>query len=319
LSNEPAVLVEGVSKHFVWRGADVQALSDVSLEVRRGEVFALLGPNGAGKSTLLHVLLGILIPDRGEVSVLGRDVLASGPPYGCIGFASPEAKFHWALTVRDALSLYGMAYGVRGAERRRRVSELIAEFGLEDAADRKFDLLSTGEKMRAILAKALVNAPSLLILDEPTVGLDPDGAILIRREISRLNRERGLTVLLTSHYMREVEELAHRIAFMSRGRIADAGPAREVVARAMPGRTVVTVSRAPETAAGALAGMGFERKGERWVRAGPGDERLARVLKDLGDLGLGAGDFEIGQPSLEDYFLHMAARPDEGERREGRS
>jgi len=309
--SEPVVFARGVGKRFVWRGSDVQALSDVSLEVRQGEVFALLGPNGAGKTTLLNILMGILTPDSGEVRVLGQDVLARGAPCARIGYASGEIRFHWALTPLDVLDLYATAYGLGRRERRSRVEGLLAEFGLESCARRKFDLLSTGERMRTVLAKALVNEPELAILDEPTIGLDPDGAIAIRREIARMNRERGVTVLLTSHYMREVEELASRIAFMRKGRIVDTGPASEVIARAMPGRTFVAV-RADDRLAGELGRLGFERRGERHVRAVRAGEPLAELVARLAELGVGPSAVEIGGPDLEDYFVHMV----EGDRHE---
>lgn len=301
---EPAVLVRGVSKRFIWRGADVQALADVSLEVRPREIFALLGPNGAGKTTLLNILIGILAPDSGQVRVLGRDVLSEGPPYARIGYASGEIRFHWALTPFDVLDLYATAYGIPRAERRRRVERLLAEFRLEGCAKRKFDLLSTGERMRTVLAKALVNDPELAILDEPTIGLDPDGAISIRREIARMNRERGVTILLTSHYMREVEELASRIAFMRKGKIVDIGPAGEVIARAMPGRTFIAV-RGREGLAQELERLGFERRGERYVRAVKTEESLPDIVSRLSALGIGSSELEIGGPDLEDYFVHM--------------
>jgi len=308
--DDSPVLVKGVGKRFVWNGADVQALSDVTMEVRPREVFALLGPNGAGKSTLLNIIMGIITPDSGEVRLLGEDVLAGRAPYHRIGYASGEVRFHWALTPRDALELYGMAYGIPRAERRPRVARLLAEFGLEGASRRRFDQLSTGERMRTLLAKALVNDPELVILDEPTLGLDPDGAIAIRRQIASLNRERGLAVLLTSHYMHEVEELASRIAFIQAGRIVDAGPARDVIARALPGKTFVSVTRVE--LAEELERMGFERRGERHTRLLADGEEMQAFIGRLTALGVRPSDLEIGQPSLEDYFVHMV----EGSRNE---
>jgi ABC-type multidrug transport system ATPase subunit len=209
------------------------------------------------------------------------------------------------LTPSDVLDLFATAFGVPRSERRRRTSRLLEEFGLAHCAGRKFDLLSSGEKMRLVLAKALVNEPELVLLDEPTIGLDPDGAANVRREIARLNRERGVTILLTSHYMREVEELASEVAFIRDGRIVDTGPAAEVIARAMPAAAFVTVGRAPEGGEGALLGLGFERRGSRYVRAAEGADAVAAVVGELGRIGVAPSDFEVSRPNLEDYFLHM--------------
>jgi ABC-type multidrug transport system ATPase subunit len=303
---EKAVSARDISKRFIWRGADVQALSAVSLDVERGEIFALLGPNGAGKSTLLNILMGILTPDSGDVRLLGCDVLAGDVPHGRIGYASGEVRFHWALTPADAIDLYAIAYGLDRRARRRRVAELLDEFDLKDAATRKFDLLSTGEKMRTVLAKSLINKPELLILDEPTIGLDPDGAIGIRREVARLNREQGVTIVLSSHYMNEVEELAGRIAFIQGGRIMDQGPARDVISRAMPGRTEVVVKKMGIE--GELERLGFKRAGGGFHRLLRENESIEELAAQLTRLGVKSTEFEIGQPSLEDYFVHMVEK-----------
>jgi len=301
-----AVRVRDVSKRFRSRGETIDALKGVSLDVERGEIFALLGPNGAGKSTLLNILMGILVPDSGGVEVLGGDVLAGRTPFARIGYASGEARFHPVLTAADIVNLYATAFGVPRAERRRRVDALIAEFGLARCRDRQYMLLSSGEKMRTALAKAFVTDPELIVLDEPTIGLDPDGAISIRREIARINREKGVTILLTSHYMREVEQLARRIAFIAGGEIVDRGSAGEVIARALPGRSFVVVTRAGAAgAAEGLGGLGFEHRGERHVRTLRSDESMGDLMRALSDLGVRPHDIEVGQPSLEDYFVHM--------------
>lgn len=225
--------VARVSKQFGRRNQPGKAsekfyaLKDVSLRIEDGEVFGILGPNGAGKTTLLNIVMGIVYPDAGTVKVFGGDVRRSDVVRS-IGYVSGEERFHWALTPSDVLTFGGLLYGLGGKERKERIAELLRLFGLEGVAGSKFDVLSTGEKMRLAFAYALINKPKLLLLDEPTLGLDPDIAIKVRNEIRRINRKLGTTIVLTSHYMREVEELCGRIAFINMGRIMHVGKVSDI-------------------------------------------------------------------------------------------
>lgn len=300
-----AVYAKDVSKRF----AEVQALTQAWIEVREGEIFALLGPNGAGKTTFLSVLMGLLIPDSGEVRMLRAQVFpetGAGPPFERIGYASGESRFHYALTPHDVLDLYALAYGQGRRERRARLKRLMGDMGLSRCASRRFTLLSSGEKMRLVLAKALVNDPDLLLLDEPTVGLDPEGAMALRAEIRRLNQERGVTILLTSHYMREVEELAGRVAFIRGGRIVDVGPTQEVVERAFARRGSVSVYGVGKEVEKKLLAMGFTPRGSRLVKLLGEGEDPAGAAEAASRLGVRPSQIDVGKPTLEDYFLHMA-------------
>src|SRR3989338_39189 len=226
------ISISRVSKQFGSRGdggkkEKFYALKDVSLKIEEGEIFGILGPNGAGKTTLLNIALGIVYPDSGNVSVFGCDVI-NGKVVQGISYVSGEERFHWALTPSDVLTFGCILHGLGRSERRHRRDELLALFGLDKVAKSRFDVLSTGEKMRLAFAYALINRPKLLLLDEPTIGLDPDIAITVSKEIKRINGELGATIVLTSHYMREVEQLCGRIAFINRGKIMQVAKVSEI-------------------------------------------------------------------------------------------
>ena len=203
-----------------------EALRGASLQVPRGAIVGLLGPNGAGKTTLLSILATLLLPDGGSATVLGHDIVRD--PFAVrrrLNMASGNASFVWSLRPAEVLSFYGRLYGLSGAVLRRRVEELIERCELGPHRRTEYNELSTGLKQRLAFAKALLNEPEVLFLDEPTLGLDPDVSIRIRAQIAELRRERGTTIILTTHYMREAEELCDTIAFIKGGRILAEGSA----------------------------------------------------------------------------------------------
>ena len=222
-----------VSKEFRRKDGNkgkFYALRDVSLQIREGEIFAILGPNGAGKTTLLNVIMNLLYPDSGCVKIFGTNIRDRNV-FSMMGYVSGDERFHWALSPLDILNIGGMLYGVKKQERVERIRSLVRLFGLESVLRSKFDVLSTGERMKLAFAYALMNRPKLLLLDEPTLGLDPDVAIRVRKEIKRINKEMKTTIVLTSHYMHEVQQLAHRIAFVDKGEIKDLGTVSGIMKR----------------------------------------------------------------------------------------
>ncbi len=222
----PAVAVSDLRKRF----GSTEALRGVTFEVRRGEIVGLLGPNGAGKTTTLHVLLGLIRPSGGQVRLFGVDPHRDKRrALGRVAFASPEALMDWRLTVRENLRVYALLQGApRGA-----IERALARFELGPQADERFGELSTGQQTRAGLARALLSDPELLILDEPTSSLDPDIADKTRQQLQELRRERGLTLLYTSHNMGEVEALCDRVAFLHRGLVVAEGTPLEVSRRVL--------------------------------------------------------------------------------------
>ncbi len=227
-----AIEVKGVSKTF-YRGLlkkkRTKALDKVSLEIKKGELFGILGPNGAGKTTLLNILSTLLFPDEGIVKILGKDIFHSHDNIRTrLNMSSGNPNFPWSFTVEEILCFYGMLYGLRGNALKKKVEDCINWFGLEDFKRKRFDELSTGTKQKLSLAKSLLNDPEILFLDEPTVGLDPDIAYRIRNFIKTLHKEKGMTLILTTHYMQEAEMMCERIAFINKGKVIVLGTIEEL-------------------------------------------------------------------------------------------
>ncbi|MHB1951680.1 MAG: ABC transporter ATP-binding protein [Acidiferrobacteraceae bacterium] len=217
-------------KRLEKRYGSVLALSDVTFSIPEGRTCALLGGNGAGKTTTLAILLGLLLPTGGEVAVFGEDLLAHR--YRVLprmNFSSPYVDLPHRLTVEENLRVYARLYGVRQIA--RRLSVLAADLDLGPLLKRSYGGLSAGQKTRVSLAKALVNEPDLLLLDEPTASLDPDTADRIRAYLTEYRQKRRATLLITSHNMQEVERIAERVLMLGRGRLIGEGTPQELIDR----------------------------------------------------------------------------------------
>jgi ABC-2 type transport system ATP-binding protein len=293
------------------RRRQTEALRGATLQVPRGAIFGLLGPNGAGKTTLLSILATLLLPDRGSVRLLGHDILAEpGPVRARINMASGNASFVWSLRPAEVLAFYGRLYGLSGAALARRVDELIDRSELRPHLRTEYNELSTGLKQRLAFAKALLNDPEVLFLDEPTLGLDPDVSVRIRAQIAGLRRDRGTTIILTTHYMREADELCDEIAFIKGGRILAQGAA-DALKRQIRLGDVVALRLDPAEPAG-LA----ELPGVLEVRRGPGgqlectldgaEKRLPELLRWLHEQSVLVRDCQVREPDLEDVFVELA-------------
>ncbi len=294
------ITVSNVSKTFIIKNTEIKALSNVSLEVKQGEVFGLLGPNGAGKTTLINMMLNLLTPDEGNVTILGQppspDVLRQ------INVVAGGSQFHWAMTPRDVLNFFANIYNI--PNKKERINELVTLLKLEHLLDRKITWFSTGERLRVAFAKALLNKPKLLLMDEPTLGLDPDVARNVRNEVQRLNKEEGMTILLTSHYMHEVEQLCDRIAFIYEGKIVDVGEVKEVKLKHFATYDIILTLDKKPTAAFAKE-HGLQVKGNR-VRATLHDEdAMSTLMAEVHKAGYLVKDISIKKPTLEDYFIKV--------------
>ena len=207
-----------------------RAVDDVSFRIARGSITGLLGGNGAGKTTTIAMIMGLVLPTSGRIQVLGCAIPdQSAEVLGRMNFDSPYADMPMRLTVRQNLTIFGRLYAV--PDLRERIAELAADLDLGDFLDRANGKISAGQKTRVALAKALINRPELLLLDEPTASLDPDTADWIRGHLQTYRKARGATILLASHNMLEVERLCDRVIIMKRGRIEDDDSPDKIMAR----------------------------------------------------------------------------------------
>jgi ABC-2 type transport system ATP-binding protein len=223
-----ALDIKGLEKRYP---NGVEALRGVSLEVAEGELFGLLGPNGAGKSTLIHCTTGLAQPTGGSIEIFGNDAIDNyAEARQAVGLAPQEANIDWFLTVEETLDYHAGYFGMPRRERRERTEELLDTFSLTEKKNERTRTLSGGMKRRLILARAMMHHPRLLILDEPTAGVDVELRLELWHYVQKINQE-GTTMLLTTHYLEEAEQLCDRIAFIAEGQIVAEGSSGELSER----------------------------------------------------------------------------------------
>jgi ABC-2 type transport system ATP-binding protein len=313
--NHHGIVVEGLVRTFK---GDIRAVDGIDLQVAPGEIYGFLGPNGAGKSTTVHMLTTLLPPTAGRATVAGFDVATQGADVRRhIGAALQEAALDMFLTGREHMLLQGGLSGMGKAERERRADELLARVGLMHAAKRKVGGYSGGMKRRLDLAMALVHSPSILFLDEPTTGLDPQSRSALWDEVERLAREDGVTVFLTTQYLEEADVLADRVGIIDRGHIVAEGTPDELK-RDIGGDSVEAIPADPhdlERAAAVLSRFGepaaHSPKGAA-VRLSQGAEQLADIVRALDEEGITLAHLQLHSPSLDDVFLAKTGRSLEG-------
>jgi ABC-2 type transport system ATP-binding protein len=293
-----------------------RAVDGIDLSVAPGEIYGFLGPNGAGKSTTVHVLTTLLPPTAGTARVGGHDVVKEGPKVrSLIGVALQEAALDPLLTGRDHLRLQATLQGVPKHERKTRADELLERVGLADAADRKVSGYSGGMKRRLDLALALVHRPSILFLDEPTTGLDPQSRTALWEEVSSLRRDDGVTVFLTTQYLEEADVLADRVGIIDQGKlVAEGTPA---ALKAEIGRpSVHAIPRTEDdrpTIAAFLAPFGEPLATTRDVAVRlKGGLGLTDIVRAVDANGVDIVDLELRAPTLDDVFLAKTGRTLEG-------
>ncbi len=228
---EPAVSIRGLTKVFrvpSLKRQRVVAVRDLSLEVASGEIYGLIGPNGSGKSTTMKVLLGLSRPTRGSTAIFGRDSLSVSSRID-VGFLPENPYFYKFLTGEETLHFYGRLGGLRRKEIRERSGELLALVGLEEARHRRLSGYSKGMLQRIGLAQALIQRPRLVVLDEPTAGVDPAGSRRIRDLILKM-RDDGITVILSSHLLEQVQEVCDRVGIIFQGELCREGPMKDLMA-----------------------------------------------------------------------------------------
>ncbi|MEU4399054.1 ABC transporter ATP-binding protein [Micromonospora orduensis] len=304
-SGRPLIQARGLVKRF----GDFTAVDGIDVEVRSGEAFGFLGPNGAGKSSTMRMVGCISPPTGGELRILGMDPVADGPAIRArLGVCPQLDNLDPELTVRENLTVYARYFGISRRAARERADELLDFVQLGERADSKVEPLSGGMKRRLTIARALVNDPEIVLLDEPTTGLDPQARHLVWERLFRL-KQQGVTLVLTTHYMDEAEQLCDRLVVMDGGRIVAEGSPRSLIERHST-REVVELRFAAESQepfAGKLDGLGerVEVLPDRVLLYVPdGDAAVAEVSA----LGLNPANVLVRRSGLEDVFLHLTGR-----------
>jgi ABC-2 type transport system ATP-binding protein len=311
---EEAIEADGLVKSYP---KGVKALDGLSFSVQPGTVFGLLGPNGAGKSTAVKILTTLAKPDEGRASVAGIDVIAHPDRVRrAIGAVAQGSGIDVQATGRENLRLQGHLYGMRGRGLEERVAQLLERFGLGDAADRIARGYSGGMQRRLDIAMALVHDPQVLFLDEPTTGLDPEVRADMWREIGRLSGEQGKTVLLTTHYLEEADQLAAQLAIVDRGQVVARGTPEELKREFRGDAVHVELGSSGErngTVHAALAGVGgvrdltIEGRALR-ARADDGARAVPSILQALEAHGIAVASVLVARPSLDDVYLRYTGR-----------
>ena len=309
---ELAIEADGLVKSYP---KGVTALDGLSFAVAAGSVFALLGPNGAGKSTAVKILTTLAKPDAGRALVSRLDVIANPDAVRRrIGVVSQGSSVDIQATGRENLRLQGQIYGLRGPSLEQRARDLLERFGLTDAADRVARGYSGGMQRRLDIAMALVHDPAVLFLDEPTTGLDPEVRADMWSEIGRLAGERGKSVLLTTHYLEEADQLAERIAIVDRGKVVAEGTPDELKRELRGDAIHVDLEREYNgEVRGALGGVAGVRDvvvdGRTLrARADDGGRAVPAVLGALESAGVEVSSVRVARPSLDDVYLKYTGR-----------
>ncbi|MFC3995690.1 ATP-binding cassette domain-containing protein [Nocardiopsis sediminis] len=305
-----------LTRHFRVKGATVEAVRGIDLDVAKGELVAFLGPNGAGKSTSLRMLTTLLLPTSGSATVAGCDIVAD--PAGVrrrIGFVGQGNGAGFDQRVRDELVGQGRCYGLTRAEARSRADELIEILELGGAADRETRRLSGGQKRRLDIAMGLIHRPELLFLDEPSTGLDPHSRANLWEHVLRLREEHGTTIVLTTHYLDEADSTAERVVVIDDGTIIADGTPDELKGK-VSGDLVAFTAATPEAArlgaqaAGRIAASGsveVDGSGVR-LRVRHGDAVLPELLRALDTAGVDLLTVQVQRPTLDDVFLTLTGR-----------
>ena len=297
-----AIAIDSLAKTYA---GGKEALRGVSFDVPRGRIFGLLGPNGAGKSTLINILAGLVVKSGGTARIWGFDIdRDTRSAKRAIGIVPQELLFDPFFTPREALEIQAGLYGVPRAE--RITDDLLAAVRLSDKADAYARTLSGGMKRRLLVAKAMVHSPPILVLDEPTAGVDIELRQQLWDYVRGLNR-RGVTVVLTTHYLEEAEELCDRIAIINHGRLIANEPTRALIAKAQDKVVAVEFDRAVDALPDAVCFDRVERTGERTVEIQYRKDRVnaGEVLAALTGAGYGIVDVTTKDPDLEDVFLAL--------------
>lgn len=304
--SEHAIEIEQLRKIYAGQGgsASKEALKGIDLTVPRGSIFGLLGPNGAGKSTLINILAGLVNKTSGRVRIWGFDQDANPrQSRAAIGVMPQELNVDPFFSPRDALEVQAGLYGVRASE--RRTDEILRLIGLEDKAGAYARTLSGGMRRRLLLGKALVHWPQVLVLDEPTAGVDIELRQMLWRNVRELNRQ-GMTIILTTHYLEEAQQMCDEIAIIDHGQVVVRDSTAAILQR-MEAKTLLVRAAAPVGALDLPAGVSREDRADGWLAFSYPRSRVSagQLLAVLAEAGVEISDLTTTEPDLEDAFLAL--------------
>lgn len=305
-----AIQVENLDKRF----DDIHAVDNISFNVQQGEIFSLLGPNGAGKSTTISMISGLLSPDEGDASILGHSITQHGADAkACIGIVPQEIALYEDLTARENMEFWGKMYGLRGQELRQRVDEVLQMISLTERQKDRIEKYSGGMKRRVNIGVALLHKPAVIIMDEPTVGIDPQSRRHILDGVKELQAE-GATILYTTHYMEEAQELSDHIAIMDNGQIMASGTHDELVRLIGRQDQIDLQLSAPSEQVIAqwqeipgVAQVAVEN-GLVTILADDSNVILPRLFDVANENEVRITAVDIQEPNLESVFLHLTGR-----------
>jgi ABC-2 type transport system ATP-binding protein len=310
----PVLKVRNLTKTFssgFWPFKKVQtytAVNDISFELSKGEILGFLGPNGAGKTTTIQMLLGTLTPSSGTISYFGDDFAKHRiAALKKIGYASGYDKLPARLTVADNLDIVGRIYGIPQPQRAHKIEKLLRFFGIWDKRDASTGSLSAGQATRVMLAKAFIADPEIVLLDEPTASLDPDVAYEVRQFILAQRKERGISILITSHNMDEVTELCDRVLVLKKGMIIANNTPEQLAQSTSKVRVHVTITSGLDVALSYLQEVQLMHAVDGTHLTVELDEHaIAQCLTQLAVRNIIYSHVSIDKPTLEDYFLSIA-------------
>ena len=305
---EPAIRIQGLKKTYRDRQtrAEKVALHGIDLDIPRGSFFGLLGPNGAGKSTIINILAGTVLKSEGSVTIEGADISRARKRASLnIGIVPQELVLDTFFTVRQALEITAGYYGI--PKEKRRTDEIIAAMGLSDKADQPSRRLSGGMRRRLLIGKALVHNPPVLVLDEPTAGVDVELRRSLWKYVRELN-QRGTTILLTTHYLEEAEELCDEIAIINHGKIIR-HEKKDALMRGVDSKKVTFTFTEPATSVPAtLAGLDASvAAGKLIVNYQPSKAQIGEILQKVCDAGFKIQDLSTQEVDLEDLFVSLTS------------
>ena len=300
-----------IVKTFPVKGGEITAVDKVSFEIKKGEIFGLLGVNGAGKSTLISILSDLMSADSGKIEMFGKDFFKNKEECkNKFNIATAYYSLHHRLSVRRNLEVYAGLYNVKRPQ--EKINSLCKQFMISHLLDTKLMSLSSGEKTRVVLVKALLNDPELLFLDECTVGLDPEMAEVTRDLLQCYNQETGCSILFTSHYMQEVERLCHRIAFMNNGKIVKIGTAKDLLKELETQKVTLQFTKNKDKAMAILNSnnIPYREEGRSKIvfRVKNRTKIIYPLLEQFVKANLPFTDIHLEKPTLEEYFIQQSRK-----------